>query len=150
MFKVIAPIAGLLALFATPVLSFEVNATRQEVNRALDKLTVGDLATGEVGIVQWPNWCVLNGVLFALADDRLDEKPGEYGLNYRVRREPGNMLSVEVSIGKSSSTTDWRDEVAQKAAAAYDCSLAQQFGRQSVIAIDTINGFADLKALLGR
>lgn len=64
-----------------------------------------DLAVGEVGITAFARFCIHQGGAYLYSRHGLVEAAGDYGVYYRVRREPGGAVSLTSVVGSKSSQT---------------------------------------------
>lgn len=103
---VVAIVACTAGLWSGPALAqFQVDMSPADVRSATGKLAIEDLAVGEVALLSYPAVCVEGGFLFVGLRQPLEPEASDYGPNWRVRREPGNQLSVTLELGSSASTT---------------------------------------------
>ena len=148
--KIAAAIVVAIVLGITQTTAFEMDASKHDIRKAKDIYTVGDLTTGEVGKVTYPGFCTIGAQLYQRADDELrTDGVDDYSVIYRVRREPGNVLSIEVTVGSKVSDTTWREDVLGRLAGAWDCSLFQNLAGSEVIAVVSINGHTGAASIIG-
>lgn len=137
----------LLAVGVAPAMAFDLDAPRADLRTARGVLVVGDLATGDVGLTNYPSLCQTDGRLFMFANAELTEDT-EYGFYWRVRREPGNVLTATVEAGRSASDQDWRKHAIARLEGASECQFYVEWFGADVIEVSTINGFRSATELL--
>jgi len=144
-----------LASFATVLVLSTTNASAQfafdmsadELRAATGKLAVGDLSVGEVGIA-YPTFCTKDGVLFGSSQDQLSESASDYGVNFRIKREPGSALSIQATKG-SLATQFVREAVLLKLTGIAPCQFYESSGLGTpFLQITSINGLTKLTDII--
>jgi hypothetical protein len=140
------------ALGSAPVLAqFRLDLPPDQVRKANGDLVVADLAVGEVAIVVSPLLCSDGDRLHIAARTLLSTTPLEYGVNWRVRREPGDTVSVALQLGVRAGDTTTRSHLVSALHNAPDCALVRQLGRDATLfGISSVDGAATLSEFLSR
>lgn len=94
-----------LALFTLPsAAQFQVDVSPEEMRLLMKSPAIIDLAVGEVGLTAYPRFCTTDDGVMIYSRHGLLEETSEYGITYRVRREPGRMVSLTSVVGAKSSS----------------------------------------------
>ncbi len=94
-------LAAIVASSTAPALAdFQMDKTSVEIRNAIKKPAIIDLAVGETGLKQRPIFCVEGNQLFVLSELPLDDEPAIYGLSYKLKRMPGDTVSLTATMGK--------------------------------------------------
>lgn len=137
--------AATLAALTSTTMAFEFNVDADTLISSRQTLTVRDLATGEVGIVSYPDFCVKEGKILATGMLALEEDAGKYtSVVYRFKKLPGGAFVVTMATTESAKEPlqYW---VANTALAALIRPCQSALGE---FEIREINGTSDLASLL--
>jgi hypothetical protein len=138
-------LAAQCAAPATAQQAFAIDLDPPAIRAATGSLIVDDLAVGEVGIVVVETWCARQGALYGAVTDRLEKSQSDYGLNFQVRREPANTLSVVVVPGSMAGKL-WSDAVLTRLEVLPPCDQFELFGHR-FLPISSVNGFVSVAAI---
>lgn len=127
---------------------FQVDMAQDQIRKAIGELALSDLGVGEVANVSYPAVCLESGLLFVSTQQLLAESANDYGVNWRVRREPGNAVSVTLEVGKSAVDTTIESYLGNLAYNATSCDAFRLVGRGEVYAVVSFNGIERLSGLL--
>lgn len=103
---------------------FSMDKSADEIRIAMQRPAISDLAVGEVGLKSRPYFCSKGNELFILGNTLLDTKESSYGTNYKLKRLPGNSVSLTVTMVKSLNDTTLDGEIAMDllGASLIDCN----------------------------
>lgn len=135
---------AVLALFSIPAAAqFQVDVPPEEMRRLMKSPAIGDLAVGEVGLTAYPRFCTSDDGVRIYSRHGLLEESSDYGITYRVRREPGGMVSLTSVVGaKSSSKPD--DAIAKSFTDPVPCA-SMWFPLSDSIQVKSIDGKTRLR-----
>lgn len=143
---------GLLALIILAVpasAQFDIDMTQAELNRAIGKITISDLAINERGYVgQW-YFCAEEGQLFVLGGALLSE-PRDVGGQLVARRLPGNRVELSISIGSEDTRPAEARQLLINSIAQTSTCAARRLSRpgHDLMPIESIDGHRTLSGLV--
>lgn len=145
--RFVAALALVAGLTAPAAAQFSVDVTADEMRRINATPAVVDLAVGEVGLVEYPAFCVDGGKLQLYARTALAEDLSEYGVGYRAKRESGGAVALETVIGAKADTT-----VSSHMRRAFldprECSALALNLANDILPVSTIDGQDSLRAIV--
>ncbi|ODT72203.1 MAG: hypothetical protein ABS75_05265 [Pelagibacterium sp. SCN 63-23] len=105
MMRIILAAAAFTILTLPSLVQFQADLSPDEMRDLRKTPAVVDLAVGEVGLIPYIRFCIHQGGVYTYGRQGLVESAGEYGVYYRVRREPDGAVSVTSVVGAKSSQT---------------------------------------------
>jgi hypothetical protein len=101
-----ATILAVTAATALPVAAqFQADIGPEQMRQMMKAPAVLDLAVGEVGIMNFPRFCIEGTSVMVYARHGLGVQLSDYGVSFKVRREPGGSVSLTSQVGAKSSQT---------------------------------------------
>ncbi|MCW5722134.1 MAG: hypothetical protein KIS86_13420 [Devosia sp.] len=138
---------GAMVLLPGLPVAFELDVPIQELLQRTDRLTVMDLAVGEVGIVTLPSYCHEGEKVFAHGMLVLSEGTNSLvGAATRFKRLPNSLF--EVTIADTSTDRPLEYWLANTGLSASITPCEGVSGLPSKVEISTINGAKTLRELL--
>lgn len=101
-----AAIVLMVLAVATPAeAQFAMDIPAQQFRREVGRLAVSDIAIGEAALTDVLRICTVGGRLMLDASIPIATTQSDYGVSYRVRREPNNMASLESVVGSKAGNS---------------------------------------------
>lgn len=118
---------------------FKLDMPPAELRKITKVFVISDLATGETGIVNYPQFCLQDGGLRIYGLGRLAAKRNDYATNWIATRQPGGSISMKVEPGLKDSTDVLRGSLLDTLVALRSCEFAR-IDPGELLPIAEING----------
>ena len=126
--------------------AFDLDVPLEELLTRTDRLTVMDLAVGEIGIATIPTYCHEDGKLFAHGLLVLAESPSSFGPTTRFKRLPNSVFEITISAEGSDKPIEYWFANTGLSGAMTPCRMIP--GIPHKVEIRSINNSTNLRSLL--
>lgn len=149
MIKFLSGAVLLLSVQTSTAEPMKADVPVSDIRQSAGTLTVGDLAVGEAGLAEG-RICIDGDNLLMPDSTPVYSERNAFSANFRVRKEPGGGVRIDVFFGESAKRKSLSDALSESILSSidnYNCALAKLTGVK-MEPINNINGETSLKAIL--